>query len=470
MAYDNINSSISKYSHKTIAMWLLLSILTIAGGLLYFHKVTKHTLLYKNTLYFTEISSEASLLLNNDVGIDSSKTSLSSWNILHKKQFLATIPTLAVEVNYLEEVGEKFYQSLSSKNEQLKSATFQELYDQIELIKRLVNSSIRSSYIHTFTKIVLPGYVGLLFICIFVTLHGAAFLSRSIVSKNSIILENIWEELQSIDWKTPKAVDNLNKIDMNRLYPLLHYTEELFSKIEPIEDGISSYIEQAKTTSVSISSTPVTKDPENPELKDKIVIMQKMLSRLFTRAERASTLAKSSSDNGFQAGILALNISIEASKAGESGKPFMAVSDRVKSFAEKSSNIGQAIIKELQDADLVIRKSYAVAKNILEGMPESQNTSPTVPQKAIPSLDFSALNHSKEQLADIKELCSQLKAQSEFLEEHLVEYVNKDSGEASISDSKILLVREGLLRNFEQLYRHTYGIDPVMSQTITPEE
>ncbi|MGL4388168.1 MAG: methyl-accepting chemotaxis protein [Brevinema sp.] len=475
MAYDNINSSVTKYSQKIIAVWILLSIFTIVCALFYFIKNSEHTLLQKNALYFTEISSEASMLLNNNIDIDSSKTSLSSWNILHKKQFLKTLPNAEAEINLLQEISEKFYSSLSSKNLEEKGNAFQEFYDQIELIKRIINSTIKTSFIYLFIKLILPVYMGFIFICIFMTLNGASLLSKKIIAKNSVVLENIWEELQSIDWESANTQNTSHKFNIEHLYSLLKYSNELPLKIDPIQKSISEYISKAGTTSINISDHQQSLDHLNNQdsvvLKEKILSMQKMLSRLFTRAERASTLAKSSSDNGFQAGILALNISIEASKAGDSGKVFMSVSDRVKNFAEKSSNIGHAIIEELRDADLVIRKSYAVAKNILETLPDIKNTAIGTPSHTTPTLDFSQLDQSAESLSEIKRICTHMKEQSSALHEYLLDYHSQEnSKQPSISETKIILIRDGLVKNFEQLYRNTYGVDPIISQNMNISE
>ncbi|MGL4562068.1 MAG: methyl-accepting chemotaxis protein [Brevinema sp.] len=470
MAYDNINSSISKYSQKVILTWILLSILAISCVLFYYIKTSEHDVLQKNALYLTEINSEASLLLNKNIIIDPSKTSLNSWTILYKDQFLALMPGAEAEINLLAKLGQQFYLGLNKKNMEEKFNKYQEFYDQIELIKRLISSTIKSSLLGIFLKIALALYVGCLFICIFLTLKGASTLSKKIITKNSIILENIWEELQSIDWNAGVQESQQQELNIEPLDLLQTYTQKLSTKLHSTQQHIDHYIAKAKTTTFNIETEKQIQKYNTHELKEKILLMQKLLSRLFTRAERASTLAKASSDNGFQAGILALNISIEASKAGESGKVFLSVSDRVKNFAEKSSNIGHSIIEELRDADLAVRKAYAVGKNLIEILPEEQNIDQTKINQTIsmtPEFDFSALDETYEYIEQMHSIATQIQHQSTMLQQQILDQATHAiNREPSISDTKMSLIRDGLVKNFEQLYRNTYGIDPVISQDL----
>ena len=182
-----------------------------------------------------------------------------------------------------------------------------------------------------------------------------------------------------------------------------------------------------------------------------------MLSRLFTRAERASSLAKASAENGFQAGILALNVSIEAARVGNAGKNFIPISDRVKDFAEKSSQIGNAILEELKDANLSIRKAYAVGKGMIEILPETPNEPSNNNNKHLLP-DISELHNIMEACDNVVLLTKRIQNISLELENTLEMPQMVPQQPSSNKDNSFL--KAILVRSFERLYRLSYGIDP----------
>ncbi|MGL5255017.1 MAG: methyl-accepting chemotaxis protein [Brevinema sp.] len=200
----------------------------------------------------------------------------------------------------------------------------------------------------------------------------------------------------------------------------------------------------------------------NPKInhKEKLNYMQKLLARLFTRAERTASLAKAVGSNGFQAGILALNVSIEAARAGENGRPFLSVSDKVKDFGEKSSRISEAILEEIKDADVVIRRAYTSIKEIIETTPLDEPTEDT-PKKNY-NEEVQEWVIALESIEEILKSASYVQQMAQTLETkclHLVDYSHMGDQEHSPSE-EIIETREAILQSFEKLYFFNYGDTP----------
>ena len=307
--------------------------------------------------------------------------------------------------------------------------------------------------------IFIPISSGLLLLLIIMTLLISKTLQKQLLSKNEFILEDMWTELQDLEFniQPPHLLQALHDIDIPNPYTskiniLIEESKNINIKTNTIKEALRIYQLQLQDFTI-----PTETYKADPQTQEKILVIQKLLSRLFTRAERASSLAKASAENGFQAGILALNVSIEAARAGNAGKNFIPVSDRVKDFAEKSSQIGNAILEELKDANLSIRKAYAVGKGIIETIPVTPNeTSDNNNKNILP--DISELQNIMEACDNVVSLTKRIQNISLELENTLEmpqtmpqqSSLNKDNG----------FLKAILVRSFERLYRLSYGIDP----------
>ena len=417
----------------------------------------------KQILEFSEIGTEATSVLyyNSQKNIASEinyeKTLLNQWDMNNLQYFTAIIPNSLPETTLLRELGKEFYseKNLSVNNNSVEN--FQNLSDQLELLKRLANNYIDNSILTILTTIFVPLSCGLLLLLIIMTLLISKNLQRKILSKNEYILEDMWTELQDIEFNTQPShlSQTLLEIDVPHAYSskiniLIAETKNINIKTNIIKEALLNY--RLKLQDFTIPTATHTQDPQTQE---KILIIQKLLSRLFTRAERASSLAKASAENGFQAGILALNVSIEAARVGNAGKSFIPISDRVKDFAEKSSQIGNAILEELKDANLSIRKAYAVGKGIMEIQPVT-SIEPSDNNNILP--DISELHNILEACDNVVMLTKHIQNISLELENTL-QIPQVAPQETSLNKNNSFL-KSILVRSFERLYRLSYGIDP----------
>ena len=468
MAYDNIKIFVSSAIKKIIFSWTLFFIFNIAFMVVYNTNNDKIKTMNKQILDFSEIGIEATSVLyyNSQKNIASEinyeKTLLNQWVVSNQKEFIAIIPNSLPETTLLEKLGKEFYSEENLKANNNSVENFQNLSDQLNLLKRLANNYLDNSILMILTMVFIPLSCGLLLLLIIMTLLISKNLQRKILSKNEYILEDIWTELQDIEFNAPstqlsQALHEINvpHAHSNKINILIAETNNINMKTNTIKEALRIYYGQLQNFTMPTSTPTHNLDPQTHE---KILMIQKLLSRLFTRAERASSLAKASTENGFQAGILALNVSIEAARVGNAGKNFVPISDRVKDFAEKSSQIGNAILEELKDANLSIRKAYAVGKGIMETLPTttSLELSNNNNQDVLP--DISELYNILEACDNVVLLAKQIQTISLDLENTLqtASVVPQDS---SLNKNNGFL-KAILVRSFERLYRLNYGIDP----------
>ena len=465
MAYDNIKIFVSSAIKKIVFSWTLFFIFNIAFMIVYNTNNNKIKTIDKQILDFSEIGAEATTVLyynsqkNVSSEINYEKTLLNQWILNNQKIFTSIIPSSLPEVIFLEELGKIFYskENLSENNNSVQN--FQNLSDQLNLLTRFSNNYVDNSILKTLTMIFIPISSGLLLLLIIMTLLISKTLQKQLLSKNEFILEDMWTELQDLEFniQPPHLLQALHDIDIPNPYTskiniLIEESKNINIKTNTIKEALRIYQLQLQDFTI-----PTETYKADPQTQEKILVIQKLLSRLFTRAERASSLAKASAENGFQAGILALNVSIEAARAGNAGKNFIPVSDRVKDFAEKSSQIGNAILEELKDANLSIRKAYAVGKGIIETIPVTPNeTSDNNNKNILP--DISELQNIMEACDNVVSLTKRIQNISLELENTLEmpqtmpqqSSLNKDNG----------FLKAILVRSFERLYRLSYGIDP----------
>lgn len=462
MTYDNIGSYIARNTRKTLVLWTLFFLFNVCLFIFYSYENKKVNFMKEQIFNFSEINAEATTILyyntqrKTPAEVDYNKTMLNSWLNNYSTKFKKNIKTAPPELELLENLGKEFY-SANSKKSTNQIQSYQEFSDQLELLKRLSNKFINDSYLKILTYIMLPTSGGLFLILLIFTILLSNSLKKIIIHKNSLILEDIWNELQSID----ADLDDNNStipddftICQNTTNTLIEETKMLSLQTTVIKESLVICANKLQNMQM------ITAHSDDPDTKEKITYIQKLLSRLFTRAERAAALAKASSDNGFQAGILALNVSIEAARAGNSGKPFLAISDRVKDFAEKSSHIGDAIVEELKDADLSIRKAYAVGKNLLEIIPNlniEQNS------KSVLNTELIELHEAIKSFEHLFNLATHIQNISIELEERILHCIQNSKGQIA-SPRTLEFMKDLMIRSFEKLYHLNYGTNPPLEK------
>ena len=96
------------------------------------------------------------------------------------------------------------------------------------------------------------------------------------------------------------------------------------------------------------------------EANTRMASLSGAMDNISTNAQEITKIAKAIEDIAFQTSILAINASVEASRAGTAGKGFAVVADEVKQLASKSSEAAQSATGMVDNTKAIIQTGVAL--------------------------------------------------------------------------------------------------------------
>lgn len=202
--------------------------------------------------------------------------------------------------------------------------------------------------------------------------------------------------------------------------------EELASTINEINDHVANNAENAKQTSIQAQTTVKELETGKKHMNQMITAM----NQINDSSSEISKIIKTIEDIAFQTNILALNATVEATRAGSAGKGFAVVADEVRNLANKSAEASkntasliEATIQSLQEGtdianhtaksiDHIVLYSEESAKLLMEISKASQEQAAAISQVKKGIDQISSVVHtnsatSEESAATSEELSSQ---------------------------------------------------------------
>lgn len=134
-------------------------------------------------------------------------------------------------------------------------------------------------------------------------------------------------------------------------------TEELVGEVTHVKEQLACVTEnsvqtQAKTGEISQCIQ---------EANTRMAALSRAMDGISANAQKITQIAKSIEDIAFQTGILAINASIEAARAGDAGKGFAVVADEVRQLASKSSEAAQSAAETVSSTRAIIQNGVELA-------------------------------------------------------------------------------------------------------------
>ena len=150
--------------------------------------------------------------------------------------------------------------------------------------------------------------------------------------------------------------------------------EEMLAAVSGLSESIQSVAGYTQTTDEMAKATQQEADAGMSAIADSI----RSMKEIRESSHRISDIVKVISDIAAQTNLLALNASIEAARAGDSGRGFMVVANEVKELAKRSAEATQSIsnlitesVTKVEIGSEVSQKAEDAFVKIVEGVKQT---------------------------------------------------------------------------------------------------
>ncbi|MBF0101696.1 MAG: methyl-accepting chemotaxis protein [Desulfobacterales bacterium] len=161
------------------------------------------------------------------------------------------------------------------------------------------------------------------------------------VSNNTTLLNHTLKKLTD----TTGNLDSSSTHITQNLKSIIHHIQFISENIQKS----SNTMEKIATDLFEISSNTKTALRISDEANGKESYTVTLMDHLFNKADNISTFLKSMNDITYTTKILALNASIEATRAGEAGNRFAVIANEVRKLSQDSSIFHKEISHELDE-------------------------------------------------------------------------------------------------------------------------
>ena len=128
-------------------------------------------------------------------------------------------------------------------------------------------------------------------------------------------------------------------------------TEELVDEVSRVKDRLSSVKDSSGQTRTKTAEIAQCIQDANTRMD----ALSHAMDGISDNAQRITQIAKAIEDVAFQTGILAINASIEAARAGSAGKGVAVVADEVRQLASRSSEAAQSAADTVSSTRAIIQ-------------------------------------------------------------------------------------------------------------------
>ncbi|MFI3211235.1 MAG: methyl-accepting chemotaxis protein [Peptostreptococcaceae bacterium] len=147
--------------------------------------------------------------------------------------------------------------------------------------------------------------------------------------------------------------------------------EDLRSSIGSMKDDIAENERKFKTINSLLNDNQKNLTTSEVNVKE----MEVAMNDILTKSREIKKIVKTIDDIAFQTNILALNASVEASRAGQYGKGFAVVADEVRSLAQKTTKASKDTTALIEETVYLVDSGYDISKRTTKSISSIINNS-----------------------------------------------------------------------------------------------
>ena len=185
------------------------------------------------------------------------------------------------------------------------------------------------------------------------------------------------------------------------------YTEELVDEVSIVKEQLSNVTDSSSQTRAKTDEIVQCIQQANARMSD----LSEAMDGISSNALKITQIAKSIDDIAFQTGILAINASIEAARAGSAGKGFSVVAEEVRQLAARSSEAAQSAADTVKSTSEIIQNGVKLTAATAGSLQDISSVSSQI--SGITDQLVSAVQGQKNALATMEERIETISAIAE---------------------------------------------------------
>jgi methyl-accepting chemotaxis protein len=270
----------------------------------------------------------------------------------------------------------------------------------------------------------------------------SVIVSGSISAPILRVIKSVWESSDSLS----KSAENFEKTSQNFDSSTAEQAATLEQTSASLENVSAMISKNADNTARASEMTEQTHRITSAGINN----MQKAINSIhYTKkaSDETAEIISNIEDISFQTNLLAVNASIEATRAGEAGRGFAAVAEEIRRLAEKSSESARITSMRILDVQNNVENDVSISDEVIKNLDEISRSF-----SSLSSLIKMVAGASEEQAKDIEQIYLSVEQM-----EHVINAIASNTNE-NLTESSALLGQSKHLRDMVKTLADVVGV------------